>query len=42
MYLYILNCSPEPTVVTEANIQQAFVNILDYDVIDPLRTLKVS
>ena len=42
MHLYILNCSLEHTAVTEANIQQAFVNILDDGVINPLRTLKVS
>ena len=42
MPLFILNCSLEPKAATEANIQQAFVNILDDDVINPLRTLKVS
>jgi hypothetical protein len=40
--LHILRCGLEPTRVVEANTQQAFVDILDNDVIKPLRTLKVS
>ncbi len=42
MFAHILNCCLEPTVVAEANTQQAFVDILDNDVIGPLTTLKVS
>ena len=37
-----LNRVLEPTVVAEASTQQTFVDILDSDVINPLRTLKVS
>ncbi len=42
MRLHILNCGLEPTAVAEANTQQAFVDILDNDVIKPLTTLKAS
>jgi hypothetical protein len=39
--LHILKCGREPTAVAEANTKQAFVDILDNDVIEPLTTLKV-
>ena len=42
MHLHILDRVLEPTGVAEANTQQAFVDILDNDVIKPLKTLKVS
>ncbi len=42
MRLHVLNCGLEPTAVAEANTQQAFVDILDNDVIKPLSVLKVS
>jgi hypothetical protein len=42
MHLNILNFFPEPTAVTEANAKQAFVHILDVDVIEPLATFKVN
>ena len=42
MRLYILYRVPEPTGVAEARTQQTFVDILDRDVIEPLRKLKVS
>ena len=42
MRLHILNYSLELRSIVEANIQQAFVDILDNDVIDPLVSLKVS
>jgi hypothetical protein len=40
--LHILQCVREPTAVAEANTKQAFVDILDNDVIEPLTTFKVS
>jgi len=40
--LHILNRGSEPTAVAEANTQQAFVDILDDDVIKPLAMLKAS
>lgn len=42
MCLHIFSCGQDPTSVTEADTQQAFVDILDNDVIKPLRTLKVK
>jgi hypothetical protein len=42
MRLRLMNCSLKPTGVTEVNTQQAFVNILDNDVITRLIRLKVS
>jgi len=42
MRLHILNYGLEPTVIAEANTQQAFVDILDNDVIKPLSAFKVS
>ena len=42
MRLHILNRGLEPTSIAEANTQQTFVDILDSDVIKPLRILKVS
>jgi hypothetical protein len=42
MRLNILNFGPEPTAVAEANAKQAFVDILDIDVIKPLATFKVN
>jgi hypothetical protein len=42
MRLNILNFGPEPTVVAEANAQQAFVDILSVDIIKPLATFKVN
>jgi hypothetical protein len=42
MGLNILNLGPEPTAVAEANAKQAFVDILDIDVIRPLATFKVN
>jgi len=42
MHLHILNCGPEPTAVAAANTQQAFLDILDNNVIKPLGTLKAS
>jgi len=42
MRSYILYCGLEPTAVAVANTQQAFVDVLDNDVIKPLATLKVS
>ena len=40
--LHFPNCSLEFTAVAEANNQQAFVDILDKDVIKLLETLKAS
>ena len=40
--MHILKCGQEPTAVAEANTKQAFVDILDNDVIKPLTTWKVS
>ena len=34
--------SLEPTAIAEASTQQTFIDILDNDVIKPLRKLKVS
>ena len=42
MCLYILECVLELTGVAEARTRQTFVDILDNDVIQPLKTLKVS
>ena len=42
MGFHILNCGPEPIAVAEANIQQAFVDILNNEVIRPLVSLEVS
>jgi hypothetical protein len=42
MHLHILNCGLEPIAIAEANNQQAFVDILDNDVIKPLTRQKVS
>ncbi len=42
MRLHILDCGLGPTAIAEANTQQAFVDILDDDVIKPLSALKVS
>ncbi|KAH9017672.1 hypothetical protein EDB85DRAFT_2015103, partial [Lactarius pseudohatsudake] len=42
MHLHTLNCGLRLTAVAEASTQQAFVDIVDNDVIKPLRTLKVS
>lgn len=42
MRLHSLDRVLELTGVPEANTQQAFVDILDNDVIKPLETLKVS
>jgi hypothetical protein len=36
------NIDPEPTAVTEANAKQAFVDILDIGVIEPLAAFKVN
>ena len=41
MLLHILNRALEPTAFAEANAQQAFVDILNINVIKPLATLKV-
>ena len=38
--MHILNCGLEPTAVAEANTQQAFVDILDNDVIKPLKNVE--
>ena len=38
----MLNRILEPIAISEASTQQTFVDILDSDVIKPLRTLKVS
>ena len=38
----ILECDLKPTDITEANAQQAFVDILENDVIIPLVRLNVS
>jgi hypothetical protein len=40
--LHILDRALEPISVSEASTQQAFVDILDNDVIKPLKLLKVS
>jgi hypothetical protein len=37
----MLTCSLELTSIVEADTQQAFMDILDKDVIEPLTTLKV-
>ena len=42
MHLHILNYGLELRSIGEANIQQAFVDILDNDVINPLVSLKAS
>jgi hypothetical protein len=42
MRLHILNYDLELRSIAEANVQQAFVDILDNDVINPLVSLKVS
>jgi hypothetical protein len=42
MRLNILNVDPEPIAVAEANAQQAFVDILDIDVITPLASFQVN
>ncbi|KAN0140287.1 hypothetical protein V8E53_002183 [Lactarius tabidus] len=42
MRLNILNFGPDPTVVAEANAQQAFVDILSIDIIKPLATFKTT
>jgi len=42
MCSYILDRALEPTGVAEASTQQAFVDILDNDVIKPLKLMKVS
>ena len=41
MCSYTLTCGPDFTGIAEANTQQAFMDILDKDVIEPLTTLKV-
>ena len=40
--MHILSSGLEFTKIAEANTQQTFVDILDNDVIIPLRVLKVS
>lgn len=40
--MHILNYGLELRSIAEANIQQAFVDILDNDVINPLVSLKAS
>ena len=42
MNLHILNCGLGSIAAAEANTQQAFVDILDNDVIRPLTTFKAS
>ena len=42
MRLEILDCSLEPTTFAEADVQQAFVDILDVDIIKPLAAFKVN
>jgi hypothetical protein len=42
MRLHILNYGLELRSIAEANIQQAFVDVLDNDVINPLVSLKAS
>ena len=42
MCSYTLTCGPDFTGIAEANTQQAFMDILDKDVIEPLTTLKVG
>ncbi|KAH9016198.1 hypothetical protein EDB84DRAFT_1443214 [Lactarius hengduanensis] len=42
MHLHTLNCGLWLAAVAEASTQQAFVDILDNDVIKPLRTLKLQ
>ena len=42
MHFYVLNYVLEPTAVVEASTQQGFIDILDDDVIKPLRAMKVS
>ena len=42
MRLYILNGDLEPTGFTEVDTQQAFVDILENDVIKPLMKMKVG
>ena len=41
-HLQILDHVQEPISVSEASTQQIFVDILDNDVINPLKSLKVS
>ena len=41
-HLHILDRVLEPISVSEASTQQAFVDILDNDVIKPLKSLKVG
>ena len=40
--LHALNFDLEPTAVAEANTQQAFLDMLENDVIRPITTFKVS
>ena len=40
--LYIPSCGLRLTGIAEANTQQAFLDVLDNDVIKPLATLKAS
>ena len=42
MHLDILNCGLEPTAFAEADAQQAFVDILDVSVIEPLAAFEVN
>ena len=42
MRLDFLNCGLELTAFAVADTQQAFVDILDIDVIEPLATFKVN
>ena len=42
MPFHILNRVLELIAVAEASAQQTFVDVLDNDVIKPLRTLKIS
>ncbi|KAI9439452.1 hypothetical protein BJY52DRAFT_529930 [Lactarius psammicola] len=42
IHLRILNCGSEPTAIAEANTQQAFLDILDNNIVKPLGTLKKS
>jgi hypothetical protein len=42
MRLLFLNYGVDPTCVAEANTKQAFMDILDNDVINPLAAFKAS
>jgi hypothetical protein len=42
MCLNILNFGLEPTPIAEANARQAFLDILDIDVVKPLATFYVN